>query len=53
MDLLGEIPIVPAISTGGDKGIPVMVQTGPEGDETRQAMRDVARAVWKNLEMSP
>lgn len=53
LDLLGEIPIVPAISSGGDKGVPVMVQTGSEGDETRRAMRDVARAVWTSLNMSP
>jgi ATP-binding protein involved in chromosome partitioning len=49
LDVLGEIPVVPVISSGGDSGVPVMVQDSKEGEETRQAMRGVARAVWKNL----
>lgn len=49
LDVLGEIPVVPVISSGGDSGVPVMVQDSKEGKETRQAMRGVARAVWKNL----
>jgi len=49
LDVLGEIPVVPVISSGGDSGVPVMVQDSKEGEETIQAMRGVARAVWKNL----
>jgi len=49
LDVLGEIPVVPVISSGGDSGVPVMVQSSEEGEETRQAMRGVANAVWKSL----
>lgn len=49
LDVLGQIPIVPDISTGGDTGVPIMVQNDPAGNETRDAFRSVAKAVWKSL----
>lgn len=43
----GKLPLVPAISSGGDSGKPVMVQDSPESGEVRDVMKSVAESVWK------
>jgi len=51
--VLGKLPLVTAVSDGGDAGRPVMVQSGEEGDEVRDAMREVGRTVWDYLDRRP
>lgn len=46
LDVLGQVPLVPQVSDGGDAGRPVMVQGAEEGEEVRGVMRDVAGRVW-------
>jgi ATP-binding protein involved in chromosome partitioning len=43
----GEIPLVPSVSSGGDRGVPIVAQTGKEGEEIRAVMDKVARHVWQ------
>lgn len=44
--VIGKLPLVKQVSTGGDAGIPVMVQSGNEGEEVRGTMRDIGGQVW-------
>lgn len=46
LDVLGQVPLVPQVSDGGDAGRPVMVQSAGEGEEVRGVMRSVAEGVW-------
>lgn len=57
IDVLGELPLVSAVSDGGDGGRPVMIAQQVQGavglesgkggeDEVRQVMRNVGRQVW-------
>jgi len=44
--LLGQVPIHPAISQGGDDGVPVVLADSPAGDELRRIVDTiVAEAV--------
>lgn len=43
----GEIPLVPSVSSGGDRGVPIVAQTGKDGEEIRAVMEKVARHVWQ------
>lgn len=49
LTVLGKIPLVPAISQGGDQGIPITVRDSKDGDETREVIKKVARAVWDSV----
>lgn len=49
----GAIPLVPTVSSGGDAGRPVMVQSSSQGDEVRQVMRTVGEGVWSWLASRP
>lgn len=40
---------MPSISSGGDRGVPVVAQAGKEGEEIRQVMDKVARHVWQSI----
>jgi ATP-binding protein involved in chromosome partitioning len=45
----GEIPLVPSVSSGGDQGVPVVAQTGKDGEEIRTVMSSVAQHVWRSI----
>lgn len=49
MDVLGKIPLVPAISQGGDGGVPIMLRDDEESKETRTVLGNVAKDIWKRL----
>ncbi len=55
--VLGELPLVTSVSTGGDRGIPVVI--GSVGDlsgdsrpshDVRGVMANIAKNVWGNFE---
>ncbi|KAI5452332.1 hypothetical protein NCC49_000894 [Naganishia albida] len=50
LDVLGEIPLVPSVSSGGDQGVPVVAQNGKEGEEIRRVMERVAGNVWRTIQ---
>ncbi|KAJ9110789.1 hypothetical protein QFC20_002830 [Naganishia adeliensis] len=50
LDVLGEIPLVPSVSSGGDRGVPVVAQSGKEGEEIRGVMASVAQHVWRTIQ---
>jgi ATP-binding protein involved in chromosome partitioning len=52
-DPSGAIPLVPTVSSGGDAGRPVMVQSSSQGDDVRQVMRTVGEGVWSWLASRP
>ncbi|KAG9098061.1 hypothetical protein FS749_004789 [Ceratobasidium sp. UAMH 11750] len=51
--VLGELPLIPYVSSGGDKGLPAVL--GSSGDEStnvaevREVMRSIAESVWKQI----
>jgi ATP-binding protein involved in chromosome partitioning len=45
----GEIPLVPSVSSGGDQGVPVVAQTGKDGEQIRTVMSSVAQHVWRSI----
>ena len=53
--LLGEIPLTPGVSTGGDAGLPYALFSshsdadGVSGQRWREAMSGVAERVWEAL----
>lgn len=52
LDILGQLPLVPLISEGGDRGQPIMVQGDERGEEVRSVMHTVGRRVWEYLSTS-
>lgn len=46
----GEIPLVPSVSSGGDRGVPVVAQSGKDGEEIRRVMAGVAEHVWRTIQ---
>lgn len=50
-DLLGHVPLVPAVRSGGDAGRPIVVDE-PAG-ETAQVFQSIGRALWAKLEANP
>lgn len=53
LQMLGQLPLVPTVSQGGDLGRPVMVQSDEKGNEVRQVMHGVGKAVWEYLGSRP
>jgi len=57
VDVLGELPLVQGVSSGGDQGVPYAlvaeekrkVQDGAGGIEWRATMENVADKVWRSL----
>ena len=49
MGSAGKLPLITAVSDGGDAGRPAMVQSSLEGEEVREVMRGVGRRVWSWL----
>jgi len=55
VDVLGELPLVPGVSEGGDKGAPYALLSGGKagsadgGDEWKEVMKGVAGRVWRFL----
>ncbi|KAM5538226.1 hypothetical protein V8D89_008113 [Ganoderma adspersum] len=57
VDILGELPLVPGVSRGGDHGVPYALYSpdnnhgviDPGGKEWKDTMADVASAVWQFL----
>jgi len=56
IDILGELPLVPGVSAGGDEGVPYALLSsekrqndGTGGDEWIEEMGGVARRVWSSL----
>ena len=54
--VLGEVPIVQALSAGGDEGKPLVISAPKEGEEgsgpeeeVRKAFRGVAELVWRKI----
>ncbi|TFK68052.1 P-loop containing nucleoside triphosphate hydrolase protein [Pluteus cervinus] len=57
LDVLGELPLVPDVSEGGDKGVPSMLISPSTAANTGRAtwndgMKSVAKAVWKKANSS-
>ncbi|KZT00335.1 P-loop containing nucleoside triphosphate hydrolase protein [Laetiporus sulphureus 93-53] len=52
--ILGELPLVPEVSTGGDHGVPLVLAGNSDGGDGarkwREVMDDVAKKVWTSLE---
>jgi hypothetical protein len=48
----GKLPLVPAVSEGGDAGKPIMVQSDVAGEEVRSIMMDVAKTVARSIRLS-
>lgn len=55
VELLGELPLTPGVSTGGDAGLPYAllggrsVADGVAGTQWREAMTGIAERVWEAL----
>ncbi|KAL6304486.1 P-loop containing nucleoside triphosphate hydrolase protein [Sparassis latifolia] len=54
VDVLGELPLVPGVSSGGDKGIPYALASAdavPDGgrEQWLATMDDIASRVWQSL----
>lgn len=56
VDVLGELPLVPGVSEGSDKGVPYMLaEKGADdgenvgGKEWRDGLFSVAEKLWKML----
>ncbi|KAF8318290.1 P-loop containing nucleoside triphosphate hydrolase protein [Cantharellus anzutake] len=53
--VLGELPLVSSVSTGGDCGIPAIVghvedaEREESSNEVKRVLSDIARSVWKNV----
>ncbi|KAK7457015.1 hypothetical protein VKT23_010318 [Stygiomarasmius scandens] len=55
--ILAELPLVPAVSTGGDGGVPFALMSrsveekgeGKAGEEWREAMARVTKGVWEGI----
>lgn len=50
-DVLGELPLVPLISSGGDRGMPAILappEVG-EADVAKSVMLEIARVVWSKV----
>jgi ATP-binding protein involved in chromosome partitioning len=45
VELLGQVPLLPALRTGGDVGVPIVVSDpdSPAGEALRQAAREIAK----------
>ncbi len=50
VDVLGELPLVPGVSEGGDSGIPYALSARNEA--WNEVMRGVAEKVWATLHVS-
>ena len=54
-DVLGELPLVPGVSAGGDRGVPYALYAGGAGAEDaggrrwKETMAGVAGRVWQFL----
>ncbi|KAI9437004.1 P-loop containing nucleoside triphosphate hydrolase protein [Lactarius indigo] len=59
VELLGELPLTPGVSTGGDAGLPYALLSsrsetdGLAGHRWREAMTSVAERVWEALHPGP
>ena len=55
VDVLGELPLVPGVSQGGDRGVPYALHSGSGGSmdaggkQWKETMADVAARVWQFL----
>ena len=55
VELLGELPLTPGVSTGGDVGLPYALLSGRSetdgvaGTQWREAMTGIAERVWEAL----
>lgn len=57
VDVLGELPLVPGVSSGGDQGVPYALvgdtekqaQDGVGGADWKATMESVAGKVWSSL----
>jgi ATP-binding protein involved in chromosome partitioning len=55
IELLGELPLTPGVSTGGDAGLPYTLfnsrcdTDGVSGQRWREAMLDITERVWEAL----
>ena len=54
VDVLGELPLVPGVSKGGDRGVPYVLYNAQEageagGKEWKETMAGVASRVWQFL----
>ncbi|KAG8935568.1 hypothetical protein FRC02_007496 [Tulasnella sp. 418] len=58
LDILGELPLVPQVSEGGDMGRPVMLLSEKQinsdlgAKEVTSVMKEVAQAVWRRIDSS-
>ncbi|KAI0361845.1 P-loop containing nucleoside triphosphate hydrolase protein [Trametes cingulata] len=56
VEVLGELPLVPGVSQGGDRGVPYALSStstsDPGGKEWKETMAGVASKVWQFLQRS-
>lgn len=52
LPVLGQIPLEPAVSYGGDAGWPVVLREGREGGQTKRVFEEIAQTVWQRLASS-
>lgn len=51
--VLGELPLVPSVSSGGDSGVPVVLTPdGESSSEVQSVMKDIARKVYEDLSLN-
>jgi ATP-binding protein involved in chromosome partitioning len=59
VEFLGELPLTPGVSTGGDAGLPYALLSlrsetdGVAGRQWHEAMTGVAERVWEALHPGP
>lgn len=59
VELLGELPLTPGVSTGGDAGLPYALLSvhsetdGVAGRQWCEAMTGIAERVWNTLHPGP
>lgn len=51
--VLGELPLIPSVSSGGDSGVPVVLASQNESSlEVQRVMKEIARKVYLDLELN-
>lgn len=50
--VLGELPLIPLVSSGGDAGIPIVLgDDSTEAVGVKEAMKGIARQVYESINL--